>query len=96
MKSTDIKVCFVIMPFGDPQDLNNPWTEIYADQIKPAVEFCGLRCVRADEILKPGSIVEQIVDNLSYSFIVIAELTKKIQMFFMNLELDMLYPIELF
>lgn len=69
------KECFIVMPMAktSPTAL---FDEIYKYIIKPAVEEeAGMFCVRVDEILKPGSIIQDIVEHLSKSNAVIADLT---------------------
>ena len=68
--------CFVIMPIGDKDDSSaQKFDEIYQYLIKVAVNEAGLTCKRADEILKPGTIILDIVEYLARSNIVIADLT---------------------
>jgi hypothetical protein len=74
----DERICFVIMPFGEqplPPHGVFQWDELYTDHVKRIVEEMGLKCLRADEILRPGNIVTDVVDNLADAFLVIAELT---------------------
>ena len=72
--------CFVIMPFGsrtrDPNKYEL-WTELYFDHIKPTVEAFDRRisCVRADEILRSGSIIGDVVDQIARSQLAIVEMT---------------------
>ena len=70
--------CFVAMPFSDrtltPHGIA-PWNELYVDHIKPAVERAELRCFRADEIARPGSITADVVEAVASSFLVVAEMT---------------------
>lgn len=62
-------MCFVLMPFR--HDL----TEVYRSAIKPAVEAVGLRCERADEITRPGVILDQIDERTQRAQIIVADLT---------------------
>lgn len=66
------------MPFSGrtltPQGIA-PWEELYNDHIKPAVEALGLRCFRADEIVRPGSIIADVVEAVASAFLVVAEMT---------------------
>lgn len=81
MKSENIKsgpTCFVIMKFGQKDSPEYElFRSIYEDIIKPAVEESGLgyTCVRADDIMRPRSIIKDIVEYLWTSEIVIADLT---------------------
>ena len=75
--SDDRKSCFVISPIGE--DLTE--TRKRADQvlkhlIRPAVESCGYKAVRADEIDKPGLITSQVIQAVVNDDLVIADLTE--------------------
>jgi len=61
--------CFVIMPFQQPFD------SYYTHIIQPAVTEAGLICIRADEITKPGAIIEQIWMGIQNAAVCVAELT---------------------
>jgi len=61
--------CFVIMPFAEAFD------PVLAEAIRPAVESCNLRAVRADDILEPGGIPGQIGKGIADSLLCIADLT---------------------
>jgi hypothetical protein len=63
--------CFVIMPFGNWCD--NYYTEIF----KPAIVNAGLEPKRADDIYRPGTIVQDIWDFTKSAKIVLADLTGK-------------------
>lgn len=73
------KLCFVIMGFGqkkDPEtnrtiDLDNTYKKI----IKPAVEECNCKCIRADEITESGMIDMSMYALLFKADIVIADIT---------------------
>jgi len=67
----DDQLCFVLMPFADELG------PIYEDHIKNAVEQCGLRCVRADDVFEPGQIMEQIWGLINRAKLVIVDLTGK-------------------
>ncbi len=70
------KTCFVVMPIGRKDTkANEAFAEIYDYLIKPAVKSAGFSCLRADEVLRPGSIIEDIVAYLIRSDAVIADLT---------------------
>jgi hypothetical protein len=76
--------CFVIMPFGDekrdPQS-RRQFDHIYEHWIKPAVEAVTvsdgshLECHRGDSDNRPGEIIRHVVEGLSESDMVIADLT---------------------
>ncbi len=72
------KNCFVIMPFSATESCTeDEWTEIFEHVIKPAVEESGFnyKCDRAN--LHFGSIIEDILDNLNRSDLVIADITNR-------------------
>lgn len=63
-------LCFVLMPFkGDVLQ------EVYEVHIKPTVERVGLQCRRADDILGPTPIMEDIWKGINSARVVLAELT---------------------
>jgi hypothetical protein len=49
---------FVVMQFGEPFDT------IYSDVISPIGESLGFEVVRADDITKPGKILDDIVEQI--------------------------------
>ncbi len=61
--------CFVIGPFTKEFD------ECYREVIRPAIKDAGLVPLRADEINKPGVIVNQIWDGINAAAICLAELS---------------------
>lgn len=60
---------FVCMPFQREFD------NLYEAAIKPVVEECGYKCVRADEIEHNSTILGQIIDRIEGCHLVIAEMT---------------------
>jgi len=60
---------FVVMQFGEPFDA------LYTDVIKPVVEEMGLRAYRADDIYRPGIILQDIIRGLIEAEVIIAEIT---------------------
>lgn len=65
------KLCFVIMPFAS--DLANAYAAI-----KSIVEdYCGLTCVRADEISKAERITDDIWKTINEARFLIADLTNQ-------------------
>ncbi len=62
---------FVIMPFSDQ------FTEVYEKGIKFATESMSKRCVRVDEEIFTGGIMNRIRENLLKANIVVVELTQK-------------------
>lgn len=76
--------CFVIMPIGDPSndEASRRFEHIYTHWIKAAVEelspisgTTGITCLRADKDNRPGDIITQVIESVSDSDIVIADLT---------------------
>lgn len=64
------KYCFVIMPF-DPS-----FDDVLEKAFKPAVEACGLRCVRADDRRFPaGVVLKQICAAIENSVLCVADLS---------------------
>lgn len=77
-EKTEKKNCFVIMPFSSSKTCSeDEWTEIFKNVIKPAVEKAGFNytCSRAN--IHFGAIIEDILDNLNRSELVIADITDK-------------------
>ena len=69
---------FVITPIGKPgTPLYNKYDAIFKTMIKPAVHkvMPGFKIIRADQIAKSGSFVEDIIECLENADIVIANLT---------------------
>jgi hypothetical protein len=66
-----IKTCFVIMPFGEPFD------SYYREIFVPAITKVGLKPIRADEINKPGVIVNQIWKGINEADVCIAEISEQ-------------------
>lgn len=64
-------LCFVLMPFRDS------FIRIYEEHVKPTLEALGFRVIKADDIFKPGPIVEQIWEYIIRSRIIIADVTER-------------------
>lgn len=76
------KLCFVIMPFGEPgTEEATKWDRRFNNLIKRAVNDAelGLLCRREDSVNRPGSIPEDICQNLEHARFVIADLSGKNQ-----------------
>ncbi len=69
MPSSELKSCFVIMPFD--ADLSS----IYKDIIKPTVESCGIEIHRADDFFTVGHIISDIWQRIVEADFLIADLT---------------------
>jgi hypothetical protein len=67
----DRSFVFVLMPF-QPR-----FQDIFVKYIKPAVDDCkaGLQCTTAQDIFKPGQIMEQIWECINRARFIIADLT---------------------
>ena len=66
-----LDTCFVMMPFGQ-------WNDIYYKEIYiPAIKEAGFEPVRGDEIFSSGSVVEQIWEQIEKSKVLLADLTGK-------------------
>jgi CheY-like chemotaxis protein len=63
------KICFVLMPFKDPFNI------IYNDHIKKIVELREMECIKADEIYNIRPIIEDIIELIQTSDLIIADLT---------------------
>lgn len=64
-------LCFVLMPFRDP------FKDVYESAIRPAVQASGLECLRADEMLKPRRIMDDILESIMASRVLVADLTER-------------------
>jgi hypothetical protein len=77
--STDQKVCFVIMGYGEKTDFKTgrvlDLDKTYRTIIKKAVEAAGLQCVRADEIRHSGVIDVPMYEQLLMADVVVADLS---------------------
>ena len=60
---------FIIMQF------TNPYNSLYTEVIKPVSEKMGFDAIRADNIYKPGIILNDIIQEIVESDIIIAEIT---------------------
>ena len=74
------QTCFVIMGFGKKTDYGKKARTLdldrtYAAIIKPAVQDCGLTCIRADEVSHSGSIDVKMYELLLRADLVIADIS---------------------
>ena len=77
---TDQATCFVIMGFGKKTDYGEKVRTLDLDAtyhaiIKPAVEDCGLKCIRADEVSQSGVIDLKMYELLLRADLVIADIS---------------------
>lgn len=78
MTDTNEKICFVIAPIGKPgSDTRRRSDQVLQHIIRPAVESCGYKAVRADDIADPGIITNQIIRHVVDDPLVIADLTEQ-------------------
>ena len=80
MNANPSKTCFVISPIGEADSqIYKEFDFFLKKAIKPAVEKSGygFEVIRADEILRPGLIINDILEQISSAFIVIADLTNQ-------------------
>ena len=72
------KKCFVIMPFGQKEDLNGKlidFDKIYLDFIKDVVADLGMECVRCDEIAEAGSIHSKMFEHIYEADVAVVDTT---------------------
>ena len=66
-----LDTCFVMMPFGQ-------WNDIYYKEVYvPAIKEAGFEPIRGDEIFSSGSVVEQIWEQIDKSKVLLADVTGK-------------------
>lgn len=71
------KQCFVISPIGEAEsDTRKRSNQVLRHIIRPAVEECGYKAIRADEIDKPGIITSQVIQHVVSDHLVIADLSE--------------------
>ena len=76
MADNSEKICFVIAPIDKPgSDIRKRSDQVLEHIIRPVVESCGYKAVRADEIAEPGIITNQIIRHVVDDPLVIADLT---------------------
>jgi len=64
------KGCFVVMPFA------GLWDEYYTQIHEPGIKAAGLVPLRADEVFRAGSVLQDIVALLSRASVVLADLSE--------------------
>lgn len=70
------KICFYITPIGEDGSEQRKHSDMLLECIvSPVLEEYGLKAVRADQIDKPGIITNQILDYITKSRMVIADLS---------------------
>lgn len=69
-------VCFYITPIGEEESENRLHSNLFLEHvITPALEQFNLKVVRADQIDKPGTITNQIIEYIFKSKLVVADLS---------------------
>ncbi len=72
------KDCFIIAPIGDPEsDTRKRSDQILKHVITPALNECGYKPIRADQMSEPGMITSQVIQRIVDDPLVIADLTEK-------------------
>ena len=78
MSKPEPQDCFVIAPIGEQDsDTRKRSDQVLKFIIRPAVEACGYRAIRADEIDKPGIITSQVIQRVVNDPLVVADLTDR-------------------
>lgn len=70
-KDSERPKCFIIMPFGGWFD------KYYLEIYKPAIEEAGFSANRADDLYRPGNIVNDIWSYTKNADVILADLTNK-------------------
>ena len=60
---------FVVMQFGEPYD------SLYKEVIQPVSDNLGFKAFRADDIFRPGVILQDIIRGIVESDVIVAEIT---------------------
>jgi hypothetical protein len=69
------KICFVIAPIGEEGSaIRKRSDQMFTDVIEPAASQLNYKIIRADQILRPGTIALQIFEHLWAAQLVIADL----------------------
>jgi hypothetical protein len=70
------KTCFVIAPIGDEGSAARKRSDrVFTYVIEPAARQCGYMAVRADKILKPGIITDQVIQQVINAPMAVADLS---------------------
>jgi len=65
----DESLCFILIPFKPS------FERLYRDKIKPTIDSCGFKCLKADDLFSPTPILEDIWVHICKSKIIIADVT---------------------
>jgi len=72
------KSCFVIMPFGEKEQLDGTvidFDAVYDNLIEPAVKSVGLECNRSDKILQGGWVHKKMLQRVYQADVAVVDLT---------------------
>jgi guanylate kinase len=61
--------CFVLMPFNDELK------PVFEDHIRPTMEKLGFKCFRADGIFSNKPIMDDVIESVKGSYLIISDLT---------------------
>ena len=76
MPESSDKLCFVIAPIGPVEsDTRKRSDKVFKHIIVPAVEKCGYKATRADQLSNPGVITTQIINHILSDHLIVADLT---------------------
>ena len=67
----ELQLCFVLMPFRPS------FERLYNEKIKPTVNHCGFKCVKANDLYSPTPIIEDIWIHIYKSQVIIADVTDR-------------------
>jgi hypothetical protein len=67
--STDKPSVFVVMQFGEPYDV------LYREVIQPVSDNAGFKAIRADDVFRPGVILQDIIRGIVESDVIVADIT---------------------
>lgn len=76
LRSENMKKCFVVSPIGeDNSDIRKRADQVYKYIIEPACQETEFEPIRVDKLNQPDSITQTIIDYLSKSDLVIADIS---------------------
>jgi len=71
-----MKKCFVISPIGEEgTEVREHADDVFECIIEPAMDECGVECLRSDHLHEPGKITEQMYREIFNSDVCVAVLT---------------------
>ena len=78
MPESRVKLCFVIAPIGAVESETRKRSDkVFKHIIAPAVEKCGYKASRADQLSNPGVITAQIITHILNDHLIVADLTER-------------------